>query len=161
MNSPVSSSSTALISSFGNFLCANFAGVTFRRAALTAVSIASWVIELLYTCLLLVLWEVASSSFFFSLRWAASQGDCLSVIGCAALGGGTNLGCSNLGCYTTLGGVTLGDINRVDSGSVLVGWKSRWGLFSLCDTGDPTGTCTVRFWLWGGGGVGGFLGGCL
>ena len=81
MNSPVSSSSTALISYFGNFLCANFAGVTFRRAALTAVSIASWVIELLYTCLLLVLWEVASSSFFFHC-----VGPPVKVIALASLG---------------------------------------------------------------------------
>ena len=124
---PVSSSNTALIISFGNFHCANFSGVTFSCATLTYASMDSWVIDLVFACLLRMLWVGASTSFSFSLRWAASRCGRLGITGCDAPGG-----------FTTLGVVTVGDITGVGSVTGLVGCKIRWRLSALRGTGNPT-----------------------
>ena len=122
---------------------------------LTAASIVSWVIDLLCAFLLCVLWLDESSSFYFSLRWYASQGDCLGVTFGASLGGGITLGGG-----TTLGYIIVDDITGVTSGAGLGGFKSRWRLDTLRGTGTPTptfsGSSTCTLWLWLGGGVGGF-----
>ena len=69
---------------------------------------ASWVVDLLFACLICVLWTGESTSFYISLCWAVSRGDHLGVSGCAALEGGLTLGVGTTLGGTTLGGSTLG-----------------------------------------------------
>ena len=117
----------------------------------------SWVVDLLFTFLLRMLWSGASTSFSVSLHWASSQGDFHGVTGCASLGGGTTFGCG-----TNLVGVNIVEITEVASDTGLGCWKNIWGLFSLLGTGNPTvfGSATLTFRFWLGGGVEGLPGGC-
>ena len=78
----LSSSSTALIFSFRNFRCAKFSGLTFSNYTLTESTMVSWVMDLIFACLLYMLWASASTSFMFHC-----VGPSVGVIALASLGG--------------------------------------------------------------------------
>ena len=126
MSSPVSLSSTALSISMGNFRCANCAGVTFSCA--TAVSMASWVVDILFPVWIRVFLVGKSTSYFIWLRRSASQGERRGVTRSADLWGGTTLGVgTTLGGSTlegvTLGGGLVGEITKVFSSAVVGVWQ--------------------------------------
>ena len=81
MNSLMSSFSTEISISCGNFRCTNCAGVTVSCALFIEASIDSWVGELLCPVWIHVLWSGVYTSYSILLSWAASRGECLSVAG--------------------------------------------------------------------------------
>ena len=91
MSYHVSSSSMALIISFGNFCCANCAGVNVSCALFTETNMASWVGYLIYPVWIRVLWVGASTSSSILLLWAASWGDRRIVSGSSDVWGVTTL----------------------------------------------------------------------
>ena len=116
MSSPVSSSRTELIISFGNFRHANWYGVTVRCDLFTEATMYSWVGETLLRVWLRVLWAGVSTSFSILPYCAASWGERLSETWWAAVGGVTTLGGgANVGGGTTLVGSTVDKVKGVAS----------------------------------------------
>ena len=84
---------------------------------------SSWVGELFCRVWILVFWAGAYNSSFILLHWAAIQGESLSRIWSADVGGVTTLGggATVVGVIlvgvTTLGGGTVGEVMGVVSGA--------------------------------------------